>query len=316
PAANTAFKRLQIFSSLGLALSHGTNDAQKTMGIITLTMLIIIGSGVPVALPGWMTDDGALHQGLAGTASAFTAGQFTNDRKPEVLRTAVAADFPAAAADADPVAALNALVVDDSFAAAWTARKGATVTLDTATRQLLATVQARAADSATAAAAAVPGTAGTAAMLTAGQQTARLNRLLLEETYGEKLCPQLAGNFYVPHWVIIACSLAIALGISSGGWTIIKTLGGKLFKVQPINGFASQAASGLVIYIAAVTGFPVSTTQIVSSSIMGSGAAERPKAVRWGVIGNILMTWFITIPGAAAIGAAAYYLIRILIVRA
>ncbi len=178
PDANVLFKRLQIVSSIGLALSHGTNDAQKTMGIITMTLLIL----GPEQFPGWMTEHGRLHSGV--------------------------------------------------------------------------------------------------------------------------------GGFIVPHWVILACSAAIACGIATGGWTIIKTIGMKLYKVRAVHGFSAQACSAGVLYTTAILGFPVSTTQIVSSSVMGVGAAQQIKAVRWGVIGNIILTWILTIPGAALMGGTAYFLIR------
>ncbi len=169
PAANMLFKRLQVVSSIGLALSHGTNDAQKTMGIVTMSLIIL----------------------------GFQPG----------------------------------------------------------------------------------------------------------ESSGAK--------FYVQNWVILACSAAIALGIATGGWTIIKTLGMKLFKIRAIHGFASQSCSGAVLYTTALMGFPVSTTQIISSAVMGTGAAQRANAVRWGVIGNILLTWLLTIPAAAVLGGAAYFVIRL-----
>lgn len=169
PAANTLFKRLQLVSSIGLALSHGTNDAQKTMGVVTMSLIIL----------------------------GFQPG----------------------------------------------------------------------------------------------------------EASGAK--------FYVQDWVILACSAAISLGIATGGWTIIKTLGMKLFKVRAVHGFSSQTCSAGVLYATAFMGFPVSTTQIISSSVMGTGAAQRANAVRWGVIGNIVVTWLLTIPAAALVGGAAYFVIRL-----
>ena len=89
--------------------------------------------------------------------------------------------------------------------------------------------------------------------------------------------------FYVPDWVIVVCSLAIALGVSSGGWRIMKTLGAKLYKIRPIHGFSAQACSSTVIYLSSLFGFPVSTTQIVSSSLLGAGSARYLGSVRWGV---------------------------------
>jgi PiT family inorganic phosphate transporter len=105
--------------------------------------------------------------------------------------------------------------------------------------------------------------------------------------------------FYVPHWVILSCALALAAGVSSGGWRIVKTLGRRLYKVRPIHGFSAQACSSLIIYASSWFGFPVSTSQIVSSSIMGAGSAQGLGSVRWEVGRQIFFTWIITIPGSA-----------------
>jgi PiT family inorganic phosphate transporter len=161
PKINGVFKRLQIITSLGLALSHGTNDAQKTMGVITLGLLI--------------------------------SGQIS--------------------------------------------------------------------------------------------------------------------SFEVPFWVIVMCAAAIALGTSVGGWQLIRTLGSKFYKIRPVHGFASQATSAAVILTASLIGGPVSTTQVVSSAIMGVGAAERLSKVHWGVAGEILTAWVITIPSTALLAAGIYLLL-------
>jgi PiT family inorganic phosphate transporter len=163
PRINTTFKRLQIITSLGLALSHGTNDAQKTMGIITLGLVI------------------------------------------------------------------------------------------------------------------------------------------------SKVIP----SFTVPFWVIAACAGSIAFGTSIGGWQLIKTLGSRFYKIRPVHGLASQLSSALVILIASLVGGPVSTTQVVSTSIMGVGAAERISKVRWKVAGDIALAWVITIPATALLAGGIYWLITI-----
>ena len=165
PKVNNVFKRSQIFTSLSLALSHGTNDAQKTMGIITLTLV--------------------------------TAG-----------------------------------VLDE---------------------------------------------------------------------------------FVVPQWVVFTCATMIALGTAVGGWSLIRTLGGKIFRIKPIDGFASQLASSVVILGASLVGGPVSTTQVVSSSIMGVGAAERKNKVRWGVGKNIATAWVVTIPATAIVAAGLYWFLSLFI---
>ncbi len=162
PKVNTLFKRLQIITSLGLALSHGTNDAQKSMGIITLALLI--------------------------------SGQIS--------------------------------------------------------------------------------------------------------------------SFSVPNWVILICASAIAVGTSVGGWQLIRTLGSKFYKIRPVHGFASQATSAAVILTASLIGGPVSTTQVVSTAIMGVGAADRLNKVRWGVAGEILSAWLFTIPSTAVLAAGIYWIIQ------
>jgi len=114
-------------------------------------------------------------------------------------------------------------------------------------------------------------------------------------------------SFEVPWWVIFASATAIALGSASGGWRLIRTLGGKFYKIRPIHGFTSQLSSAAVIMAAALLGGPVSTTQVVSCSILGAGSAERLSKVRWGVAGNIAIAWVVTIPASAAMAALLYH---------
>jgi PiT family inorganic phosphate transporter len=116
-------------------------------------------------------------------------------------------------------------------------------------------------------------------------------------------------TFSVPFWVIVVCAAAIALGTSIGGWQLIRTLGSKFYRIRPVHGFASQATSAAVILTASLFGGPVSTTQVVSTAIMGVGAAERMSKVRWGVAGEIASAWLFTIPSTAFLAAAIYWLI-------
>jgi PiT family inorganic phosphate transporter len=113
-------------------------------------------------------------------------------------------------------------------------------------------------------------------------------------------------EFKVPTYVILMCAGMIALGTALGGWKLIRTLGGKFFKVRPMDGFNSQLASAIVILGSSILGGPVSTTQVVSSSIMGVGAADRPNKVRWGVAGEIAIAWLLTIPLTALVAAGLY----------
>ncbi|WP_123043452.1 inorganic phosphate transporter [Cohnella candidum] len=110
----------------------------------------------------------------------------------------------------------------------------------------------------------------------------------------------------VPLWVKIAAALSMALGTSVGGWKIIKTMGTKIFKIEPINGFSADLSSASVILTATLTHFPVSTTHAITSSILGVGAAKKFNSVRWDVAGRIIVTWIITIPIVAVLAALIY----------
>lgn len=102
--------------------------------------------------------------------------------------------------------------------------------------------------------------------------------------------------FEVPLWVKLACAIAMALGTLSGGWRIIRTLGSKMIKLQPIHGFAAETTASIIIGGASMLGIPVSTTQVISTSIMGVGATKRLSAVRWGIVSNIVWAWVLTLP--------------------
>lgn len=117
-------------------------------------------------------------------------------------------------------------------------------------------------------------------------------------------------EFIVPTWVIIASATTIAIGTSVGGWRLIRTLGGRIMKIRPIHGFASQAAGAGVILGAALLGGPVSSTQIISTSIMGSGAAERVNMVRWQVGQEMLVAWLLTIPISGLIASLSYFVLH------
>ncbi len=114
-------------------------------------------------------------------------------------------------------------------------------------------------------------------------------------------------HFYIPTWVIIAAGLAIGGGTYVGGWRIMRTLGQRIFSMEPASGFAAQVAGGTVIYVATRFGYPISTTHAIAGSVMGAGATKRLSAVRWGVAGNIVVAWILTIPAAALVSAALYW---------
>jgi inorganic phosphate transporter, PiT family len=114
-------------------------------------------------------------------------------------------------------------------------------------------------------------------------------------------------SFYVPTWVKIAAGLTIAAGTYAGGWRIIRTLGQRIYKMQPEHGFAAQVAAGSTLWAGTHYGFPISTTHVVTGSVMGAGASRGVSAVKWGIAGNIVVAWLLTLPAAALVAAAFYY---------
>jgi inorganic phosphate transporter, PiT family len=118
-------------------------------------------------------------------------------------------------------------------------------------------------------------------------------------------------DFHVPDWVVISAATAIALGTYVGGWRIIRTMGSRIHKMDTAQGFAAQGAGAAVILASSHGGFPLSTTHTISGAVIGSGAAKRLSAVRWGVAGNIVVAWIVTLPAAASIGAITYGVTRI-----
>jgi inorganic phosphate transporter, PiT family len=117
-------------------------------------------------------------------------------------------------------------------------------------------------------------------------------------------------EFAVPTWVVLAAGLAIGLGTWAGGWRIIRTMGGRIIRMEPVDGFAAQAVSGAIIQAATSWGLPVSTTHVVSGSVMGAGATRRLSAVRWGVARSIAWAWILTVPASAILAALAALLIE------
>ncbi|MBI2981765.1 MAG: inorganic phosphate transporter [Deltaproteobacteria bacterium] len=120
----------------------------------------------------------------------------------------------------------------------------------------------------------------------------------------------LGGEFHVPIWVIVSCHLAIALGTMFGGWRIVKTMGMKITKLQPVGGFAAEAAAAGTLFMATFGGIPVSTTHTITGAIMGVGATRRLTAVRWGIVNSILMAWVLTIPASAIIAGLFYSVVH------
>jgi PiT family inorganic phosphate transporter len=119
----------------------------------------------------------------------------------------------------------------------------------------------------------------------------------------------LGEEFYVPFWVVITCYAALAFGTLIGGWRIVKTMGSKITRLRPVQGFCAETAGAATLYLATSLGIPVSTTHTITGAIIGVGTARRVSAVRWGIAGSILIAWVITLPAAALIGALFYALV-------
>ena len=120
-------------------------------------------------------------------------------------------------------------------------------------------------------------------------------------------------QFEVPLWVKLAAAAAISLGTAAGGWRIIKTMGTRVVKLDPVHGFAAETTAATIIFGASQLGMPVSTTHVISSAIMGTGASDRIKAVRWGVARNIGTAWVLTLPASGLMAALSFYLLHALI---
>ncbi|MDP4023600.1 inorganic phosphate transporter [Methylobacterium sp. NEAU 140] len=123
----------------------------------------------------------------------------------------------------------------------------------------------------------------------------------------------LEGGFHVPLWVVLACQAAMALGTLFGGWRIVHTMGSRITRLTPMQGFCAETGGAMTLFLATWLGVPVSTTHTITGAIVGVGAARRTSAVRWGVAGNIVVAWILTMPAAAGIAAACYALTALLV---
>lgn len=121
----------------------------------------------------------------------------------------------------------------------------------------------------------------------------------------------LGDTFYVPFWVVISCQLAMAMGTLLGGWRIVHTMGSKITRLTPMQGFCAETGGAITLFGATWLGIPVSTTHTITGAIVGVGAARRVSAVRWGVAGNIVIAWFVTLPAAALVSAVTYWLVSL-----
>src|SRR5271170_469224 len=123
---------------------------------------------------------------------------------------------------------------------------------------------------------------------------------------------KLGAEFSVPFWVVLACQAAMALGTLMGGWRIVRTMGLRITKLTPMQGFCAETGGAVTLFIATFLGVPVSTTHTLTGAIVGVGAARRVSAVRWNVASSIVYAWVITIPAAAGVAALAYWLVKLI----
>ncbi len=121
---------------------------------------------------------------------------------------------------------------------------------------------------------------------------------------------QLGSEFYVPFWVVLACQAAMAMGTLMGGWRIVRTMGLRITKLTPMQGFCAETGGAATLFLATFLGIPVSTTHTITGAIVGVGAARRVSAVRWNVASSIVYAWVITIPASAGVAAVAYWLVK------
>ena len=119
-------------------------------------------------------------------------------------------------------------------------------------------------------------------------------------------------TIHVPLWVKLACALAMAAGTAVGGWKIVKTMGHKIFKLEPVHGFAAETSAALIIGCASTIGAPISTTHTITACIFGVGSTKRLSAVRWGIAGHLIIAWVLTIPASAGVGALSFLLLEAL----
>lgn len=118
----------------------------------------------------------------------------------------------------------------------------------------------------------------------------------------------LGKAFYIPNWVVLSCYGAISLGTMFGGWRIVKTMGQKMAKLRPVDGFCAETSAAITLFASSMAGIPVSTTHTITASIMGVASLKRKSAVRWGMAGTIIWAWFLTIPCSGAIAALGYFI--------
>ena len=257
---NKKFKILQLFSAGVMAFSHGSNDAQKTMGIIALSLMTF---WIAHSRPG----PNDFYVNAVPVADSVTIN----------LNNFVEVGGVIKKFEKDTAYVLSATTGgDDSIKIEFAYKSGAFVFAE-----------------------------DSGVVVEADGLTITFTNPLLKADEEYKIT-LTAYKFSVPVWVIFICALTMALGTAAGGWKIIRTLGHKMIKLKPIHGFAAETTAASTILTCSYFGIPVSTTHIISTAIMGVGSTIRFSAVKWGLVGNIVLAWFLTIPVCAVLSAVLY----------
>lgn len=290
---NLIFGKAQIFSAAFMGFSHGTNDAQKTMGIIALTLFTATQARVLDNLPGVLeflrTPPAAYTpadiKDLPCLVSRLQAHSdpvslFLWEQLEEPVRASVLAYAQGAQGDHALQVELAGQLNRIARLPMYDADRFARVHLSPQSNLLLR-------------------------QKPTGDGLFRLNALLLNDAYPQVLKKP---EFSIATWIKVICALTIATGTALGGWRIIRTLGRDMVKLLPIHGFAAQTTAAGVIAVASWQGAPISTTHTITTSIMGVGTTKRLTAVKWKVVGNIVVAWILTLPVAAGL---SYVIMRL-----
>lgn len=266
---NRVFSKLQLVSAGFMAMSHGQNDAQKTMGVITLAII---------------------------SYTVFSVGSITDKMDNKISSTSTSTGITTIS-KADKKTVILAFINQGGFIVKD--KNGIYHAYTGKNKEGHSSHSTKIADFHL-----------TEVTSIDNNTVKELHKALAhkELTNGEAFKVE----FSVPFWVVFSCAMAMGLGTLSGGWKIINTMGSKMIKLRPVHGFAAETSAALMIQAASHFGMPVSTTHIISTSIMGVGAAKRVSAVKWKVVGNIVVAWIFTFPVTFIIGALCYKILALI----
>lgn len=268
---NRVFSKLQLTSAGFMALTHGQNDAQKTMGIITLALISYTTLSVDK-----ISSLESHNKMIASSDTKIVLKESNPNTKDLISKFINDGGF---------------IINENGFYKAYKATKKENKEIIQSTKK-----------------------SDNYNLTEYKELDPIVLKNLVKSLSGKELesGEEYHVEFTVPIWVILSCAIAMGLGTLSGGWKIIHTMGSRMIKLQPVHGFAAETSAAIMIYSASHLGMPVSTTHIISTSIMGVGAAKRFSAVKWGLVGNIVTAWILTFPITFILGALILYVLRFL----